>query len=537
MHFAHNAVVSALESRTRAPSARELARRIAAGELSARDQLEQCIARCEGRLAGLRALVVSRFDEARAEADAIDRAQRVGEPLGPLAGVPLSVKECFHLRGTPATIGVREYAHELATVDSPLVARLRDAGAVVIGKTNVPQLMLSHECSNTHYGRTLNPWDIERSPGGSSGGEAALLAGGGSALGLGSDTGGSIRQPAHCCGLQGFKPTAGRLRLVGVRGNFRGMDAISSQPGPLARHVEDLILAFQLLAEPSEGVAPELRDPYLPPLPWQDPNEVAIEGLRIAVWNDDGFFPAAPAIRRAVDEAAAALAHQGAVVARFDPPKVEQAIQLYLGVMSADGGADLRRTLAEAPCESQVGRLLRLGHLPNWARDPLAAVLSSFGQTRAGFVLASARRLSADGYWQLAAARREYSEMFLEALAAGGFQAFICPPHALPALRHDTFSYLLPAASYTLVPNVVGAPVGVVAATRVRPGEESDRARSRDWTVQAALATERGSAGLPVGVQVGAPLWQDAVVLRVMLALEQHFRAQPDYPRLPLDDA
>ena len=182
------------------------------------------------------------------EARAIDDCRRRGEPLGPLAGVPITVKECFQLTGTPTTLGVRRRgeSHEtvpLATTDGPLIARLRSAGAIVVGKTNVPQLMLLYETDNPVYGRTNNPWDMGRGSGGSSGGEAAIIAAGGVPLGLATDLGGSIRQPAHVCGIHGLKPSGGRLTCVGSSSAFTGFDAMPIQPGPMARHVEDLALA------------------------------------------------------------------------------------------------------------------------------------------------------------------------------------------------------------------------------------------------------------------------------------------------------
>ena len=139
------------------------------------------------------------------------------------------------MAGTPATMGILRLRGEIAEQDGVPVRALRQAGAIILGKTNVPQLMLLHECDNPLYGRTNNPWNVERGPGGSSGGEAAIIAAGGSPWGLASDLGGSIRQPAHACGIHGLKPTSGRLTNAGKRGNFRGMEAVGVQIGPLAQ--------------------------------------------------------------------------------------------------------------------------------------------------------------------------------------------------------------------------------------------------------------------------------------------------------------
>src|SRR5262245_27966182 len=199
---------------------------------------------------------------------AADERQARGEPLGPLHGVPVTVKECFHLAGTKATIGITSPAYqEPAIADGVMVSRLRRAGAIVLGKTNLPQLMIWHECDNPVYGRTNNPWDLGRTPGGSTGGEAAIIAAQGSPLGLGNDLGGSIRVPCHFCGIHGLKPTSFRLTRRGSESTLKGFGAIVTQPGPMARSVDDLWLMLQILADNSDGedaadVAPtQLADP------------------------------------------------------------------------------------------------------------------------------------------------------------------------------------------------------------------------------------------------------------------------------------
>ncbi len=189
-------------------SAAQIARRVARREVSALEVVQAHIARIEAVNGRLNAVVVPRFDEARTEAAAADDRLARGEPIGPLHGVPITVKECFHLAGTPASIGLARRQHELSADDGLLVARLRKAGAIVLGKTNLPQLMIWHESDNPVYGRTNNPWDLGRTPGGSTGGEAAIIAARGSPLGLGNDLGGSIRVPCHFCGIHGFKPTS-----------------------------------------------------------------------------------------------------------------------------------------------------------------------------------------------------------------------------------------------------------------------------------------------------------------------------------------
>jgi fatty acid amide hydrolase len=486
--------------------------------------LEPHLARIEDVDRKLNAVVVRRFEAARAEARAIDDCRRRGEPLGPLAGVPITVKECFQLRGTPATLGVCRPQPD-ASSDAPLVARLRSAGAIVVGKTNVPQLMLLYETDNPVFGRTNNPWNLDRGVGGSSGGEAAIIAAGGVPLGLATDLGGSIRQPAHVCGIHGFKPSGGRLSCAGMAGAFRGANVLRFQPGPMARHVEDLALAMRVLVQAD--------DIDVAPVPWRDPADVALGSLRVAYWTDDKYFPAAPAARRAVLEAAAALRANGVTVESIEPPDVGEAMRLYFGLCGADGGAGFRELLGSSPVDWRIARMLRWARLPRWLRPAVCSLLKSRGEGRTAELVRSAGALSARAYWRLTFERQRYVRQFLDRLRQGGFDALLTPPYAMAAVPHGLSLLLIPAASYSLLPNLLDLPAGVVAATRVREGEESDRPTSRDRCDRAAIRAERSSAGLPIGVQVVGLPWGEDVVLALMATLETEFRAQPGYPLQP----
>src|SRR5262249_21669240 len=262
----------------------------------------------------INAVAVPLFDHARTEAKAADAARERGEPLGPLHGVPVTIKEMFDVAGTPTTMGVTAWSKH-KTQDAPLVPRLRKARAIVLGKPNVPQLGMMFETDNPVCGRTNNPWNLERSPGGSSGGEAALIAARGSPLGLASDGGGSIRHPCHCCGVHGLKPTSGRLTFL-RHAHYPNLRRELVPPGPHARSVADLFLALTVLAAPGQ----EELDPSVAPAPLGDPATVSLRGLRVGAYEDDGMFPPSPALRRAVWEAADALRKQGAQVVEFRPP-------------------------------------------------------------------------------------------------------------------------------------------------------------------------------------------------------------------------
>src|SRR5215831_7068335 len=445
-------------------SATEISREVRAGKLSAQAVLEAHLRRIEVVNQRLNAIVLPRFEAARAEAAALDAARARGEPLGPLAGVPITIKECFDLAGMQTTVGLPARVGRHAAADAPLVGQLRAAGAIVVGKTNLSQLMLFAEADNPVYGRTANPWALDRSPGGSSGGEAAIIAAGGVPLGLGSDIGGSVRIPAHSCGLCALKPTAGRLTMIGTGDLWAGQEGILDQAGPLARTVADLYLALRVLARPGQ----EAIDPAVPPVPLGDPEPIALPGLRVGFYEDDGVFAAAPSLRRAVRESAYALRARGADVEPFVPPDPGEAVRLWLGIIGAAGGAPFRRELRGGKVDRRIRQMALAAGLGRSGRATASALARLFGQHRLAAGMRVWGRRSTSAYWDLLAARARYRARFLAALDAARLDAVVCPPLPLPALRHGTSLELGAVHTYTLVYNVTGMPAGVVAAARVR---------------------------------------------------------------------
>jgi len=489
-------------------TASEIIECIADGSVSACEVVEAHIRRIEEVNPRLNAMVVPLFDRARRDAAAVDEARARGEKAGPLAGLPFTVKESFDVEGTPTTMGLASLAGHGAAADAQCVARLRQAGAVLLGKTNVSQLLMGNESDNPLYGRSRNPWNPDRAPGGSSGGEAALIAAGGSPMGLGSDIGGSVRLPAHACGIHAIKPTSGRLSMAGHRPLYPGQEAIRAQPGLMARSVDDLARALQCLS----------------------PTEHKPGALRIGVYTHNGIIAVAPALRRAVREAAAVLASSGAHVEEWTPPDMTEAWVVYLGILMADGSAAARRIARGSRLTPTVRKLFLCGRVPRGVLAGVAApLLHALGQHHVAEATRGMGYVSADEYWQLLERRAAFCEHFADEIDRHQFDAIICPPDAVPALRHDTRWYL--AFSYAAIWNLLGMPAGVVAATRVRPDEESDRAPGMDVAEREAQRCERQSAGLPIGVQVVARHWREDVVLRVMRILEDHFRKSPEYPR------
>jgi amidase len=277
----------------------ELARRIRSGELSPVDVMEAYIHRIQATHERLNALIVPTFDAAREEAYRAAEAVKHGDPLGALHGVPFTVKDSFDVAGVPSTGGLTSRVAHIPERDAFLVAKLRAAGAIPLGKTNVPDACWSQETDNLIFGRTNNPYNSAHTVGGSSGGEAAIIGAGASPLGIGSDILGSIRLPSFFTGIVGLRPTSATFSEEGHYPLAEGRAADLEAVGPMARRVEDVALAFDVLSDVPLGAD------YTPP------DESTLRGQKVAFWFGDGITRANQAVRRAVLEAVTALRDAG----------------------------------------------------------------------------------------------------------------------------------------------------------------------------------------------------------------------------------
>jgi Asp-tRNA(Asn)/Glu-tRNA(Gln) amidotransferase A subunit family amidase len=298
-------------------SASRAAASIRGGELSPVELTEAYLRRIESLNPRLNA-VVTLAPDALDQAREAERKLTRGETLGALHGVPLTVKDTIQVGGVRTTRGSRVEADNVPASDATAVARLRAAGAVVVGKTNCAELALEYTADNPVFGRTNNPHDLSRSPGGSSGGCAAAVAACLTSASLGSDLAGSIRIPAHFCGVAGLKPTAGRVPCDGHAPPVSGPYALGASLGPLARGVEDLELLFRVLADEDSPRA----------------EAESLRGVRAALYFDDGVVHATDEIRSAVSRAAEALRDAGLQVEEARPPSIESANAMWLGLFS-----------------------------------------------------------------------------------------------------------------------------------------------------------------------------------------------------------
>jgi len=472
-----------------------IAAAVAARRIRAVDVLDDHLARQGNSHPRLNALVQRRYSEAAAEAAAVDVS-----PPGPLAGVPVSVKECFPVRGMLTTLGIESRRSSVDTTDAALVARLRSAGAVVIGKGNVPQAMYLHETDNPVWGRSNHPHAADRGPGGSSGGDAALVAAGVVPLALGNDLAGSLRQPAHACGIAAIMPSSARLGDGGAFDTMPLLRMVRPRAGFLARTVDDLALALAAVCGPA---SPATAGP-----------------LRVGWWDDAGPVVASTAIVRGVREAVGRLQDFGVETTALDGGLACEAAWLHLAILSADGGAQVRSLFGGTRPIPAVRQLLRIGGLTRTWRPPLALLAWLTGSRLEARALRGTGPRRGAELAALESARAMIASRY--ATECAGCDAIVCPVSALPALRHGSAGRLILAAAPCLLANLLDLPAGAVPVTRVRGDEERDRPPSLDPVRRAAARADAGSGGLPVAVQVIAgPTRDESVVLRVMRMLSQ----------------
>jgi amidase len=442
-----------------------LAQAIRTKKISSEEIVRAFLRRIEQVNPKINAVVQLRAEEAIADAQAADRALRTNKIAGPLHGVPFTVKDSFDTAGLISTAGLKGRASFVPKADATAVARLRAAGAILMGKTNTPELTLAFETTNLVYGRTNNPFNLERTSGGSSGGAAAILSSSGSPLDIGTDTGGSIRLPSHFCGIAGMKPTQGRVPRTGHIISFDGPHQSLTHVGPMARYVEDLKLVFSLL-QGYDGV-----DPWILPSTFNNPSQVKLKGLRASFFTDNGAVTPIEEIRNTVTSAARSLSDAGAIVNEDRPERIGEAYDFYVAILWADGGAWARRLL-EANRTSEALLNQRLSQFKAIPIADYTKLLERWDQLRSQMLK----------FWQ-------------------SHDVLLCPVNARVAVPHGV-TYQgdnLKAYGYTMAFNLTGWPSVVV-----RCGTSSE--------------------GLPIGVQVVGPPWREDICLTVAEHLESEMK-------------
>ena len=440
-------------------SATAIAKAIRNKEISSTEVVDAYLNRIKEVNPKLNAVVQLSEKTAHDQALKADKTLSRGDVLGPLHGVPFTIKDSFDTAGLISTGGTKGRSNFVPSRDATVVSRLRAAGAILLGKTNTSELTLTYETDNLIYGRTNNPYDLSRSPGGSSGGPAAIVAAGGSAFDIGSDYGGSLRFPSHCCGIATIKPTSGRVPRTGHILPFGGVLDSFQQMGPMARSVDDLSLVLPIIAGPDD------IDPGIVPMALGDPKEVDLANLRIAFHSDNGIISPSPETEKAVREAAALLDGEGLIITEIRPDGIEQSYDLMIELLSADGGTSIRRLLQDAGTKEHTLPWLGLAEPVDAIRfDALIMKWYGFQSTMLSFF-------------------KDYA-------------VILSPVNAFPAMPHGSLSADLEAFSYTMTYNMTGWPAAVV-----RGGTSPN--------------------GLPIGVQIIAHPWREDIALAVAAYIEK----------------
>jgi amidase len=420
----------------------------------------------------LNAFVELDVDGAREQARRAEAFAARGHALGPLHGVPISIKSSVGVAGMLCETGTRLRAGLKATEDAKLVKRLRAAGAIILGVTNTPEFLMAWETDNLLHGRTNNPFDLTRTPGGSSGGEAAAIASGCSAGGVGSDGGGSIRVPAHFSGICGLKPTPGRIPSTGHFPVSVGPFALLGVVGPMARTVADLQALFAVMAGPDDG------DTSSAPVPLRTITREDLKKTRIGYFEDDGRTPVTPEIRAAVRQTADALTRAGFDVRPFRPKGLERARQLWWKFFGTSGA-------------------MLLGPMTRGKEEDLSPTFREY----MGWATAD-RPHTGQSLLDTWVQRDEVRVHFME--QTHDTPILLCPPAAIPAFRHGerewnidgkTVHYL-DAWSYAEWFNLIGNPGAVVPVSQT-------------------------TEGLPIGVQIVGRPWEEELVLAVAAEVEK----------------
>jgi Asp-tRNA(Asn)/Glu-tRNA(Gln) amidotransferase A subunit family amidase len=447
----------------------EITADIRAGKISPVEIIDAHLQRVESCQSKLNAFVHLDADRAWAQARAAEAAVVRGESLGPLHGVPLTIKSCIDVAGWPCPAGSLLRRDYIPTADAPLVSRLKAAGAILLGNTNTPEFLMAYETNNLLNGKTSNPWNLEYSAGGSSGGEAAAIASGCAVGGVGSDGGGSIRVPAHFCGICGLKPTPGRIPATGHFPSGAGAFGWIGVVGPMARTIGDVRALFEVMAGPDAG------DAHSAPVPLRTHNEREIRGTRIGILQSPALGTATPEAQAAVEHTAKLLSERGFIVEPFELTGLDRALELWWFFFGAVIAHLLRANLARH--EAELSPMLR-EYLSN-AASPNAISLDQFIQACAERDILRGKIL------------RQMDEVPI----------LLSPISTAPAFRHGEGNYK-PGTGYL------------------------DTMRFSQWLnltgfPGASVPVSRSKEGLPIGVQVIGRPFEEELVLAVAEALEQ----------------
>lgn len=456
-------------------SAVEQLRMLQESKISPMELAEEHIRAIQRQNPHLNAIIEFDAEKVREQARA---AESSTEPRGPLYGLPVTIKASIAVAGYRCEVGSLLRRGIVAEKDAVIVSRLRNAGAIILGTTNCPEFLMAYETDNRLYGRTSNPWNLEYTSGGSSGGESAAIASGMSAAGFGSDSGGSVRVPAHFTGICSLKPTPGRIPAAGHVPPCAGPFSVLGAIGPMARSIEDVSLLFRILS------GQDKTDPISSPVPFRIVDEEGLRSISIGYFEDDGLIPVTAETRQAVRSAVQLLRMRGFRVRPFRPRSLERARTLWWKFF-VRGGAMFLDPLLRAHLQELSPVLAEFmsiaGQQPPLSGDELLQAWVECDQVRGEFL-------------------RE----------ARDFPILLCPACAIPAFRHGERSW-----------NVEGVQIAYL-----------DAMRYTQWfnllgVSAAVVPVGHSPEGLPIGVQVVGRPFEDEIVLSIAHEIDREFGFVP----------
>lgn len=446
-----------------------IAEAIKSKNISSEEITKICLDRIHEVNPKINAVVQIADEKALSAARKADQALIQGKEIGPLHGVPMTIKDSFDTAGIISTGGTTGRSNYIPTVDATVVTRLKNAGAVLMGKTNTPEFTLAGETTNLVYGQTNNPYKLSASPGGSSGGAAAIISSGGSPFDIGTDTGGSIRNPAHCCGLCGIRPTSGRVPRTGHIISYNWYNQALTTAGPLARYVEDLFRILPVIAG-ADGI-----DPFIYDLSLGDPEKVDISTLKLGFYTDVGSISPVDEVYQVFKKVLTDIEIKVASTEEIRAVGIEQTLELFFELVNVDKGYGVN-SIWEQAGTTETSPLLA------WEKEPKEYYETPQISPKEMFQV----------FEKWAAFNSSISQSFRK------FDIILCPASSLPAPVQGFEELASHTLSYTATYNMTGWPVAVVRAGA-------------------------SSQGLPIGIQIVGKPWQEHKVLAVAKYIEDVF--------------
>ncbi|KIK55153.1 hypothetical protein GYMLUDRAFT_48114 [Collybiopsis luxurians FD-317 M1] len=514
--------------------AHEIVSQIEKGEWTARQVVEAYIAQAVAAHRATNCVTEVLFDQALKRAEELDaQFASTKQLVGPLHGVPFSAKSQYDVANFDTTVGFTTWTNRPAESNAVLIDQLRSLGAIgPIVKTNVPQTMLAFECKNPLWGRSTNPYNDKYTCGGSTGGEGALLAMDGSAIGIGSDIGGSLRIPAAYCGIYALKPSFGRVTRGGTRSSNEGFEAVKAVAGPMTRNVKDLELFCQsIFGLPDDK---QLDYSYVP-MPYRTP--ALPKRLKFGYYTADGFAKAAPACRRAVSETIEALRREGHECVEIEIPDTTEYLKTFLALVSADGFERLIRPLGPDSMEPTLMLPVYGARIPYLIRKLAVWVCERFlGDSIFADLIRASRVKSVAETVDWTAKRNNLNALFYE-MVWNKYQldGIICPVQAVPQIPHGGAAEVNSLVISTVLYNLVDCPVGNIPVTHVDATRDQlteewtspPKSESRSVLIENRLYGGKEPMydpvkmdGMPVCVQVVGRKWEDEKVIAMMSVVD-----------------